>query len=704
MALNLGPLNVLLRLQGADKFKRDVNRTTGAIGGVTKALGGLALGLGAIEISRKSYEFAKSAATLEDATRIFKQAGGNLQELRKATQGMVDDFSLVKQANLARTMGIPTSAMGTFAKAAIAASKSTGESVDFMLDSIVRGVARSSPMILDNLGLIVSLEQANQDYAKTLGTTADKLTEAEKKQAFLNAALKAAEPLIKTAEDSAANSADAFARFETAITNIGSAIGTGMAPAVRGAISLLEDLANSVSAIYAMPTTGRATKTEAERMRNAQRQVQVQRMLETGLYRARYAQGHPLAGLKVSPTMAQAQGATREMIASSGPGKLAAITEKERAQLQAELNALREQEKNLISAENKEREKPTKAAPRMAYSAGRRAQTSQAAFDAARAEYLREIAPTDFESAAPGLVDALAKIGYQGAIAVQNSVSATFTPTIVGNVISPLAVSADALVKKQAEAAEAAAALGHRAKLVDSAFENMVTELVGTISKASASFMGGTMGATFGPQIASAFGGAIGAMLGSPQIGSAIGGAVGEIFGPLFDVVAKSVEVFKPIIDIFNQLAVGLVLPMLVAMAPGMESFARALEKIVPLVEMIGVGLGFLDFAFSNLRIAAENLVTAIGNVLTGNIEGAFTTGMQDFFSAEEYLARVEEERAKILSELNGETNTTAARFRELNEELTNVPTGIKRLRAFQFGAMQGSGRGTPFGQSAFGV
>jgi len=58
----------------------------------------------------------------------------------------------------------------------------------------------------------------------------------------------------------------------------------------------------------------------------------------------------------------------------------------------------------------------------------------------------------------------------------------------------------------------------------------------------------------------------------------------------------------------------------------------------------------------------------------------------------------------KILAELNGETNTTADRFRELNEELTNVPTGIKRLRAFQFGAMQGSGRGTPFGQSAFGV
>jgi len=61
MALNLGPLNVLLRLQGADKFKRDVNRTTGAIGGVTKALGGLALGLGAIEISLELLAASKSS-------------------------------------------------------------------------------------------------------------------------------------------------------------------------------------------------------------------------------------------------------------------------------------------------------------------------------------------------------------------------------------------------------------------------------------------------------------------------------------------------------------------------------------------------------------------------------------------------------------------------------------------------------------------
>jgi len=123
--------------------------------------------------------------------------------------------------------------------------------------------------------------------------------------------------------------------------------------------------------------------------------------------------------------------------------------------------------------------------------------------------------------------------------------------------------------------------------------KHMVQQVAGTVSKFASAFTGGTMGANFGPQIASALGGALGAMFGSPQIGSAIGGVIGEVFGPLFDVVAKSVEVFKPLIDVFNRFAVGLILPMLVGMAPGMASLARVLEKIVPLFEIIGTGLGF---------------------------------------------------------------------------------------------------------------
>lgn len=311
--------------------------------------------------------------------------------------------------------------------------------------------------------------------------------------------------------------------------------------------------------------------------------------------------------------------------------------------------------------------------------------------DALRAAYLREIAPTDFDAAASGIVDVLAKAGYAPAMSKQMGFTAPGAAGF-GGPMTVLSKTTTDLAKKQAEAAEKAAALGHRAELTSAAFKRAALNVIDMVSTFASAFAGGTMGATLGPQIASTLGSALGAMAGSPQVGAAIGGAIGQIFGPLFDVIANAVEVFKPLIAIFNEMGVAILLPMIVAMAPGIESLARVLKLTIPMFEAFGMGLGALDFVMSNFRIAIENLVTAIQNVMAGNIEGAFTDGMRDFVSVESYLARIEEERAAILAELNGETNATTERFRELNEELSNVPIGVKRLRGLQFNATRGAG------------
>jgi hypothetical protein len=159
MALNIGSLVAHLKVGGANQFKRDMGMAGKA---VTKIAGAF----GAAEIARRSFNLAKSAAEAADAAKIFEQAGGKIDRLRKSVRGTVSDFELIKKANLARTMGIPEEAFGKLARAAMAASKSTGESVDFMLDSIVKGVSRGSPMILDNLGIVVSIGEATQQWAR----------------------------------------------------------------------------------------------------------------------------------------------------------------------------------------------------------------------------------------------------------------------------------------------------------------------------------------------------------------------------------------------------------------------------------------------------------------------------------------------------------------------------------------------------------
>jgi hypothetical protein len=72
----------------------------------------------------------------------------------------------------------------------------TGQSITEAFNDITMGVARQSRLILDNLGIIIRVEEANELYAKSLGKTALALTDAEQRQGFMNAVLKAGNDMI----------------------------------------------------------------------------------------------------------------------------------------------------------------------------------------------------------------------------------------------------------------------------------------------------------------------------------------------------------------------------------------------------------------------------------------------------------------------------------------------------------------------------
>lgn len=118
-----------------------------------------------------------------------QQADKMLAKMKELSQGTVSDLKLMQQANQALLLGLPVDRFGDMLRIAQSASVATGESMDFMLNSIVTGLGRGSKLMLDNLGIVFKAEDAYKEYAAQLGKTADKLTEAEKKQAFINKAL-----------------------------------------------------------------------------------------------------------------------------------------------------------------------------------------------------------------------------------------------------------------------------------------------------------------------------------------------------------------------------------------------------------------------------------------------------------------------------------------------------------------------------------
>ena len=82
--------------------------------------------------------------------------GDILDGLREATHGTVTDIELMKAAVKFNDFKLPLDELGTMLAFAQKKAKDTGQSVDYMVDSIVTGLGRKSLMILDNLGLSAS--------------------------------------------------------------------------------------------------------------------------------------------------------------------------------------------------------------------------------------------------------------------------------------------------------------------------------------------------------------------------------------------------------------------------------------------------------------------------------------------------------------------------------------------------------------------
>lgn len=95
------------------------------------------------------------AETADGVTKAFNDLDNPnlLDNLRKATKGTVNDVQLMTAAVQAKDFRIPLEDLGKYLQFAQLKAQQTGQSVDYMTTSIVTGLGRKSPMILDNLGI-----------------------------------------------------------------------------------------------------------------------------------------------------------------------------------------------------------------------------------------------------------------------------------------------------------------------------------------------------------------------------------------------------------------------------------------------------------------------------------------------------------------------------------------------------------------------
>ncbi len=177
-------------------------------------LTGLGLGTGAgaglaafTAIKAQLTDIGQAAAALGPVRQGFERlAGGadaanvSLTRMRAATRGMVDDLSLITASNRGDILGLTQMGVDMADLAAVATTlgRAVGSDATKSVDDLTVALARQSPLMLDNLGIKLSLTDANERYAKSIGTTVDKLNDEQKAFAFTTEGMKAAHAAAAT--------------------------------------------------------------------------------------------------------------------------------------------------------------------------------------------------------------------------------------------------------------------------------------------------------------------------------------------------------------------------------------------------------------------------------------------------------------------------------------------------------------------------
>jgi hypothetical protein len=124
--------------------------------GITK-VGGIIAGAFAVkEIAGFALEVSKLAGEADGVEAAFNRlpnATRLMLDLKEATGGTVSELDLMKRTVQATNFGISLESLPKLLEFAAVRAQQTGQSVEYLVDSIVTGIGRKSPLILDNLGI-----------------------------------------------------------------------------------------------------------------------------------------------------------------------------------------------------------------------------------------------------------------------------------------------------------------------------------------------------------------------------------------------------------------------------------------------------------------------------------------------------------------------------------------------------------------------
>ena len=178
--------------------KNFAKQAQGIEGGLVPAYATLAANVFAITAAFGALQRAAQVEQLIEGFTFLANISGRTatlvaENLVKITDSALSMEQALRAASAGMSAGFNTTELEGLAQVAKNAAQALGRDVGDATDRLIRGVGKLEPEILDELGIFVKLEPAAQKYAASLGRSVTSLTETERRQAFLNAALEQGE-------------------------------------------------------------------------------------------------------------------------------------------------------------------------------------------------------------------------------------------------------------------------------------------------------------------------------------------------------------------------------------------------------------------------------------------------------------------------------------------------------------------------------
>lgn len=241
---------------GLKNINKEVNNLTGG----SNMLGTALKGFVTIEIAKMVFEFGKMGAKALDTQRIFETYSKNfkingdviIKSMLDISKGAMDDEDAM-QSMIKATQLLGTSAIGNmekFTEIARASAIAFGGDTQTNLDTLITSMGRMTERQLVAMGITLDMTKAYDDYASKTGRVSSELTEAEKRQVFMNETLKQGKIIVEQYGDAQQTSSEKFKQTEVDFKNLQENLSKNLLPALNGILKVVNMIMDGWTKIF----------------------------------------------------------------------------------------------------------------------------------------------------------------------------------------------------------------------------------------------------------------------------------------------------------------------------------------------------------------------------------------------------------------------------------------------------------------------